>query len=235
MTCAAPAALEVAALEIMTSPDRAIAITADASSHHPALAPTPTLRSRRPEPKAARAEAPRRAPPRVAIGAVCALALATLALAGRERIVTRIPATDRLFAAIGLPVNLAGVEFRGVASKVTEIDGQKVLAVTGEVVNLRSSGSAPVPGLTLTARGADGRALYVWTAQAAASKLAPGETTSFRTRLAAPPDEARDVVVTLSEPTKMLAQADVSAKADPAAAKKRPSQRDPRSAPQPSE
>jgi len=184
------------------------AIAVEASSVHPAAAPLrPTLRRVRPNGPPARVVAPRRAPPRRAIGAVCAVALVCLTLAGRERIVTRVPAADRVFAAIGLPVNLAGVEFRNIVSKVTEIDGQKVLAVTGEIVNLRSAAATPMPGLKLTARGADGRALYVWTANAATSKLAPGETTTFRSRLAAPPDEAREVMVSLAEPTRVVAQA----------------------------
>lgn len=194
-----------------TSLDAAVggAISAEASSAHvDATAPlTPTLRRRRVEPRAS-AERRHRAPPRRAIVAVCSLTLVCLTLAGRERIVTRLPMTDRVFAAIGLPVNLAGVDFRNVASKVTEIDGQKVLAVTGEVVNLRMSASTTLPALTLTARGADGRALYVWTTAATTSKLGPGETATFRSRLAAPPEEAREVVVALAEPAKQFAQAE---------------------------
>lgn len=190
------------------------AITAEASSIHPSAAPlVSTLRARRPNAPIATALPSRAAPPRRVIGAVCAVLLATLTLAGRERIVTRLPATDRIFAAIGLPVNLAGVEFRNVASKIAEIDGQKVLAVTGEIVNLRSAAAAAVPGLKLTARGADGRPLYVWTTNAATSKLAPGETTTFRSRLAAPPDEAREVVVSLADAARVVAQADPPATA----------------------
>lgn len=191
-------------------------LAADASPAWPP-APVPTVKSRRPQAGPRVAARERRAPFRGALGVGCAAVLVMLALGGRERIVARLPATDRLFAALGLPVNLAGVEFRNVVSKVTEIDGQKVLAVTGEVVNLRGAEATPLPGLTLTARGADGRALYVWTAQAAATKLAPGEATSFRTRLAAPPDEARDVVVRLAEPAKRVAQAEApAAKSGPA-------------------
>lgn len=184
-----------------------IAIAAEASNLHPALTPTPTLKRRRPDAAARPVAAPRRAPPRRAIGVACGVLLATLTLAGRERIVVRIPVADRLFAAIGLPVNLAGVEFRNVVSKVAEIDGQKVLAVTGEIVNIRASASA-VHGLTLTARGADGRSLYVWTATAGTSKLGAGETTTFRTRLASPPEEAREVLVAVAEPARQVAQAE---------------------------
>ena len=53
-------------------------------------------------------------------------------LAGRERIVARIPAADRAFAAIGLPVNLAGVEFRNVASKA----GQAASYIRPEIMSI---------------------------------------------------------------------------------------------------
>ena len=197
---------------VVASVGTSVAIAAEASNLHPALAPIPTLKRRRPDATVRPSAAPRRAPPRRAVGVACAVLLATLVLGGRERIVARVPAADRLFAAIGLPVNLAGVEFRNVVSKVAEIDGQKVLAVTGEIVSLRASASA-LPGLTLTARGSDGRALYVWTAHAGASKLGPGETTTFRTRLASPPEEARDVLVALADPARQIAQAEPAAKA----------------------
>lgn len=184
------------------------AIVAEASNTHRASAPVliPTLARRRPgvqEPLPA--PAPARRGPRAALGAICAVLLVSMIVGGRERIVTRIPAADRVFAAIGLPVNLAGVEFRNVVSQVTEIDGQKVLAVHGEVANLNRGATTSFPALKMTVRGGDGRALYVWTANAATSKLAPGETTTFRTRLAAPPDGARDILVSLAEPTRPAA------------------------------
>jgi hypothetical protein len=55
--------------------------------------------------------------------------------------------------------------------------------------------------LRVSVHGGDGRQIYVWTAEAPKSKLAAGETTAFRTRLAAPPDKARDVKVTLADAT----------------------------------
>lgn len=213
MTALSPAPAEDVATAMVAPPaaqDRRAGdvIVAETSSHHRALAPIPTLRARRREDTHAAPAAPApRARPRAAVAVACAAALACLTLAGRDRIVAKIPAADRVFAAIGLPVNLDGVEFRGVVSKVAELDGQKVLAVTGDIVNLRGV-ETTLPGLRLTVRGADGRSLYVWTAQAAASALAPGQATTFRTRLAAPPDEGRDVVVSLADPVRRVAQAE---------------------------
>ena len=138
--------------------------------------------------------------PRRALVGLLAAAAVSAALAGREAVVARAPVAARFYAAIGLPVNLSGVEFRNVKSVVAEENGARILAVTGEVANLRDR-TTPLPPLRVSVHGGDGRQIYVWTADAPKSKLAAGETTSFRTRLAAPPDKARDVKVTLAEAT----------------------------------
>ncbi|MBK9081071.1 MAG: zinc-ribbon domain-containing protein [Rhizobiales bacterium] len=158
------------------------------------------------ETPARRASSPPPAPravslaPRRALVGLLAAAAVSAALAGREAVVARAPVAARFYAAIGLPVNLSGVEFRNVKSVVAEENGARILAVTGEVANLRDR-TTPLPPLRVSVHGGDGRQIYVWTAEAPKSKLAAGETTSFRTRLAAPPDKARDVRVTLAEAT----------------------------------
>lgn len=188
---------------------RGAPILAEASSAHVASRPqTPAPRRRRPQ--ASVVATPRSTRPsgvRRALGAACALALVSLTLGGRERLVAKVPGADRVFAAIGLPVNLAGLEFRNVVSRVAEIDGRKVLAVTGDLVNIRAAASISAPAIRITARSGDGRALYVWTTTASSAKLGPGETASFRTRLATPPEEARDVIVALAEPQKLASAA----------------------------
>lgn len=183
---------------------QAAPIIAEATSAHVAMRPAPPAPRRRRTATVDSAPAPKKrsARTRWALGAVCALALVSLTLGGRERLVAKVAGADRVFAAIGLPVNLSGLEFRNVASRVAEIDGRKVLAVTGDLVNIRTA-SVSAPAIRITARGADGRALYVWTTNASSAKLAPGETASFRTRLAAPPEDARDVLVAFAEPLQL--------------------------------
>jgi hypothetical protein len=179
-----------------------LVIAAEASSMHAAMAiVAPTPPRQRSAQIAPAAKGPSGRTRRV-VGAACALGLACVTLAIRDKVVEKIPVSDRVFAAIGLPVNLAGVEFRNVTSQVAEIEGQKVLAVSGEVTSVRRSAATTVPKLQLTVRSQDGRPLYVWTADAPKSKLEPGESVSFRTRLAAPPEGARDVAVSLVEPTR---------------------------------
>ena len=130
--------------------------------------------------------------------AVVAILMGVSALiALREKIVDVAPPAAKVFAAIGLPVNLAGLELREVRSHI-EMDGaRKVLAVEGEIANMRRE-SRSVPPVALTVRGEDGQAKYAWTTRAAKSRLEPGETIAFRARLASPPESGADVLVRFS-------------------------------------
>ena len=130
--------------------------------------------------------------------AVVAILMGVSALiALREKIVAVAPPAAKAFAAIGLPVNLAGLELREVRSHI-EMDGaRKVLAVEGEIANMRRE-SRSVPPVALTVRGEDGQAKYAWTTRAAKSRLEPGETIAFRARLASPPESGADVLVRFS-------------------------------------
>ena len=116
------------------------------------------------------------------------------AVAARGAIVRHVPATARLYAAIGLPVNLRGLDLRHVTSTLIGEGAQRVLAVEGEIANLALA-EAAVPAIGVAVRGPDGRNIYSWTAPAPKARLAAGETVPFRARLAAPPESARDVVV----------------------------------------
>jgi hypothetical protein len=115
------------------------------------------------------------------------------AIAKRETIVRALPPLGSLYAAIGLPV-LHGLELRNVKSTLLSDKGGHVLAVVGEIANVEDD-VQQVPALRVALRGADGRDMYSWTAPAPKSKLNAGETVAFRTRLAAPPEGAREVAI----------------------------------------
>jgi hypothetical protein len=52
-----------------------------------------------------------------------------------------------------------------------------------------------VPRLRFALRSRAGHEVYAWTTVTGRSTLGPGESAAFRTRLASPPSEGRDVVV----------------------------------------
>ncbi|MCZ8103783.1 MAG: DUF3426 domain-containing protein [Burkholderiales bacterium] len=130
---------------------------------------------------------------------VAALALVlTAGVVQRKPIVRAVPQTAKLYAALGLAVNLRGLEFHGVRSSLVKDGDQSILVVEGEI---RAVAKDPVdlPRLQLSLRGADGHEIYAWTAEAPRAALQPGETTPFRARLVAPPSEGLDVVVRFIE------------------------------------
>ena len=123
--------------------------------------------------------------------AVCVIGLGAYK---RERIVQFLPQTAKLYALVGLQVNLRGIEINGVSSRIIDDNGVSVLIVDGDLFNVTGK-KLDVPRLRFAVRGQDGHEVYVWSAQADRSSLQPGEVLNFRRRLAAPPNEGKDVSV----------------------------------------
>jgi len=121
-------------------------------------------------------------------------ALVVGALGARASIVRAVPDLAGFYAAIGLPVNLRGLEFRGVRTAQEVHDGTPVLIIEGEIANV-SRVSAEVPRLRFAVNGNDDRELYSWTALLPRATLSGGESVTFRSRLASPPADAGEVVV----------------------------------------
>jgi predicted Zn finger-like uncharacterized protein len=116
------------------------------------------------------------------------------ALLGRSSVVRTFPGTAGLYASIGLPVNLRGLEFRAVRSELVATGADTFLVVEGEIANI-SGRDAPVPPIEIAVRGAEGQMLYTWTNDPPRETMAASDTSPFRARLAAPPAEGRHVLV----------------------------------------
>ncbi len=127
--------------------------------------------------------------------AILALVAANaIIVAWRGDIVRLLPQTASLYAAIGLPVNLRGLAFENIRMSRAEHEGVGVLVVEGSIVNVTGR-SVEVPRLRLSVRNEVKNEIYAWTAQPGRSILAPGDTLAFRSRLASPPADAREVQV----------------------------------------
>ena len=135
---------------------------------------------------------PRSLPRRVAAGAMLALAL--VSVMKRDVVVRVAPPLAGAFAAIGLPVNLLGLQWREVKTRVVMEPTQRVLAVEGEIKNLRDHTQA-LPEIQLSLRDDDGREVYTWTQPAPKADIDRGETIQFQARLASPPAGAKAVRV----------------------------------------
>lgn len=115
-------------------------------------------------------------------------------LAWRVDVVRAMPQTASLFAKLGLPVNLRGLAFQDVRMEMDTADNVAVVVVEGVIVNVAKV-RIEVPRLRFSMRDASGAEIYTWTALPQKAALAPGEAQPFRTRLASPPAESRDIQV----------------------------------------
>jgi len=92
---------------------------------------------------------------------VCLLGLATVAIFSRQNIVEAYPKTATIYSTFGMDVKSNGLDIRGLTSERLIVDGDVILRVTGEVVNLTSQAkSAPLVQLRLDNRS--GEALADW-------------------------------------------------------------------------
>lgn len=127
--------------------------------------------------------------------AILALIAVNLGLIGwRTDVVRWMPQTASLYAAIGLPVNVRGLIFTNVTTEKENHDDVQVLVVKGAIVN-ESKHAVQIPRLRFAIHGEHGHEIYSWTALLDREVLAAGETLPFRSRLAAPPPEAHQVLV----------------------------------------
>ena len=125
---------------------------------------------------------------------VALMAANAVLITWRSDIVRLLPQTAALYSAIGLAVNLRGLEFDDIRMSRAEQDGVNVLVVEGAIVNVTRR-AVEVPRLRLAVRNDGKNEVYAWTARPARSILGPGEALSFRSRLASPPSDAREVEV----------------------------------------
>ena len=126
---------------------------------------------------------------------ILGLVIADTAIIGwRADLVRAMPQTATFYARLGLPVNLRGLQFDSVAATAEWRDGEPVLIVNGKISN-DTSKAEEVPSLRLVARNSEHRQIYSWATAPARQALAPGETMPFRSELALPPPDTREIMV----------------------------------------
>lgn len=121
--------------------------------------------------------------------ALVATTPAAFALAFPETTVSIAPASISLYDWIGRDVNVYGLDIRKVETQHLLIDGQRIIAVKGEIANI-SGNQRKIPWLRFELRDAKGNEVYTWQLDTNARPLQPGENTNFVTRVASPPETA---------------------------------------------
>ena len=149
-------------------------------------------------------EAPRsgrrslRAPGKPLIGlptACAAMGALVLALViWRVDVVRLLPQTATFYKMVGLDVNLRGLVFKDVKITTETVEGKPVLVIEGVIVG-ETRKPVELPRLRFCVRDAQGAEIYAWNAVLEQAVLKPGERAWFKSRLASPPPEGRNIDV----------------------------------------
>ena len=140
--------------------------------------------------------------PALAAGLVV-LAAIPLACLARVQVVQALPQAAGLFARIGLPVNLRGIEIRDATALRNQAGGERPgeLVVEGDLVGTARNGM-PVPPISVLVRDAAERVVKTYTIAPPRSRLAQGETARFAARFPDPPEQGRGVEVRFADAVK---------------------------------
>lgn len=134
--------------------------------------------------------------PSVGLPTACA-AMGALILAlmiWRTEIVRLLPQTATFYKMVGLEVNLRGLAFKDIKITNETVDGKPVLVIEGVIVG-ETKKPVELPRLRFSVRDAQGAEIYAWNAVLEQPVLKPGERAYFKSRLASPPPEGRNIDV----------------------------------------
>ena len=132
----------------------------------------------------------------VSLPTTCA-AMGALVLAliiWRVDVVRLLPQTAAFYKMVGLEVNLRGLLFKDVKVSSETVEGKPVLVIEGVIVG-EARKPVELPRLRFSVRDAQGAEIYAWNAVLEQSVLKPGEKAWFKSRLASPPPEGRNIDV----------------------------------------
>jgi predicted Zn finger-like uncharacterized protein len=134
--------------------------------------------------------------PAVSLATVCAAmgALVVALLIWRNDVVRLLPQTAAFYNMVGLEVNLRGLSFKDVKVSSENVEGKQVLVIEGVIVG-QAKKPVELPRLRFSVRDAQGAEIYAWNAVLEQAVLKPGEKAWFKSRLASPPPEGRNIDV----------------------------------------
>ena len=112
----------------------------------------------------------------------------------RVDVVRLLPQTAAFYKLVGIDVNLRGLRFRDVRITSETVDGKPVLVIEG-VITGEASKPMELPRLRFSVRDAQGAEIYAWNTVLEQPVLRPGERAVFKSRLASPPPEGRNIDV----------------------------------------
>lgn len=130
-------------------------------------------------------------------GVLALVTIAAVGYFGRVQVVERFPAMAGVYEAVGLGVNVVGLDFTSVTTLRTLRDGKDVLIVSAQIVGLMRE-PVVVPPVVISLLDADGQGIYEWSVTPSVRDLMAGERATFDTQLVLPPGDAQRVRLTFA-------------------------------------
>lgn len=112
----------------------------------------------------------------------------------RADVVRLLPQTALFYRMVGLDVNLRGLAFKDIKISHETVDGKPVLVIQGMIVG-ETRKPVELPRLRFSVRDEHGAEIYAWNTVLEQPVLKPGEPAFFKSRLASPPPEGRNIDV----------------------------------------
>jgi predicted Zn finger-like uncharacterized protein len=134
--------------------------------------------------------------PSISAPVACAAmgALVVALMFWRTDVVRLLPQTATFYQMVGLEVNLRGLTFKDIKITNETVDGKPVLVIEGVIVG-ETKKPVELPRLRFSVRDEQGAEIYAWNAVLEQPVLKPGERAYFKSRLASPPPEGRNIDV----------------------------------------
>ncbi len=110
----------------------------------------------------------------------------------RVDVVRLLPQTAMFYKMVGFDVNLRGLLFKDVKITTETVEGKPVLVIEGAITG-DARKPVELPRLRFSVRDAQGAEVYAWNTVLEQSVLKPGEKAWFKSRLASPPPEGRNI------------------------------------------
>lgn len=153
-------------------------------------------------PLAATVQAPRRSLGLTAgWGVLTSLVILFVAMAYvfRVDIVRALPGSAGLYAGLGIPVNIRGLEIRNVTFNWETDSGTPILFVQGVIQNI-SNRHVTIPTVVFAFQDGQGEELYHWAERVKTRTLPAGKQVTFATRVPSPPKAVENLQVRFAKP-----------------------------------
>lgn len=133
----------------------------------------------------------------------------------RTEIVRFFPDLAGTYQALGLGVNVVGLEFRDVKTLLALRRGADVMQVDARIYSV-AAGKTAVPPVVVTLLNEANEPLYEWSVQPETAELESGQVVDFTTQITAPPAGASKVRLSFARSRVAAAQATIAPEAPPA-------------------